>query len=48
MDRLCLKTANKNPRLSSNTFTAVLREQECEFVRYLKPKERHMYLDGQW
>ena len=29
--------ANKNPRLSSTIFAAVLREQECGFVRFLKP-----------
>ena len=38
---------NKTPRLSSTTFTAVLQEQECEFVCCLKPTQCHICFDRQ-
>ena len=36
---------SKHPIVENEQTDAVLREQECGFLRCLKPTQRHIYLD---
>ena len=38
-------SVSKHPIVENEQTGAVLREQECGFVRCLKPTQRHIYLD---